>query len=1049
MLGMCPFINNTLSDILMPLWMEICIIIFLPLGWQLVSMLSSRGAVKPYSKARKPSPPLPSNAAQARASAAFEAIKNHVAAGNLCAAVLTWRQDQRSMPAAVETLRLVVRSLAATSPETLVEEITRHLEQHAAEICDSRSAAAILEELSICKNAQCMDGMSHELHGHLGIPLTTHACEALIAGHAAAGNEARVNSLLCQAAELHHRLTARCHALVVKGFLHNKMLDAAMAQAKAMLKQGYYVPSFAIMHLVKLGSEEERLEDLFGEVLKQVELPVEAVAFLFEDCAKRCDSSLALEVEKVARRDNSGVLPLSAYTALLKVLVAAADPRAQEILQEMQKVGVPVTSSFFAHILARCAESKFLSFAQHLADVLRAQDCMTAAVYSALVKVYTACGLSSQASELYSEMREHGLKPTGAMLKFAAKVGRDDVPQCLAESLPRGDMKQQMALIQAAGRKKDLEGTFALLRNLENYGRQLDAAVYNCVLDACINAGNLGLAHSLMREMRTKSMVNIISWNTCLKGCISAGNVRGAQELFEQIGDQGLMPNSVTYNIMINTAANAGDFVVVWDFVDKMKRSGTSIDQYTISIIMRALKTQRGKPRDVQRAMSLLDHISFDLCSGPGLSIAIETAIKYQQIERVQHLVEVWEKSYVKPCAHTSAALVKAYSALNKLGICKELWEQAIQERDLESNQVLLCIVLDAFITKGEVDDAMSIFNDVNDRLPPNMVVYCTVAKGLALQGRLDEGMQLWRKVRATGAKLSTSFYNALIDIQARHGVMHQVDELIRAMEQDGCEKDHITYSTMLKSHCVNGDFESACALVHDMVRMGFVPDSIVYNKILDACAQHDRVDLADRILQNMRAANIAPTTFTLCILVKLFGRCHRLDRVFALVDEMTSKDGIVLNMQVCTSWMSACIHNRDIDRAVDVFKQLKHVGIDARAYAVLISGLLKAGRLKEAVAAVEEAYGLSAEKRALPASEHLPSECLERLFFAIRKHNFQETLGTPLLERLRAIGVALPLNTISSTSEQGRRPVGRTGRRCAPNHVACGKVVAAPPCLR
>merc|ERR1712050_769695 len=111
--------------------------------------------------------------------------------------------------------------------------------------------------------------------------------------------------------------------------------------------------------------------------------------------------------------------------------------------------------------------------------------------------------------------------------------------------------------------------------------------------------------------------------------------------------------------------------------------------------------------------------------------------------------------------------------------------------------------------------------------------------------------------------------------------------------------------------------------------------------------------------------------------------------------------------MQACTCLMSACIRNKDLDRAMELFKEMKEIGVDARAYAVLISGFLRAGRVQEAVEAVEDACGLRDGKRVLPMKQSLPSDCLERLFFAIRQQGLQERYGMPLIESLRAINVS------------------------------------------
>merc|ERR1719336_45966 len=99
--------------------------------------------------------------------------------------------------------------MSATSPETLVRDVVQHLERHHDAICDARSAAAVLDVLSGCQAPKLMDEMHDELHGRLGIRMTNQAYEALLSGHAAAGDEVRVSELLAELRRLHQAPTAK------------------------------------------------------------------------------------------------------------------------------------------------------------------------------------------------------------------------------------------------------------------------------------------------------------------------------------------------------------------------------------------------------------------------------------------------------------------------------------------------------------------------------------------------------------------------------------------------------------------------------------------------------------------------------------------------------------------------------------------------------------------------------------------------------------------------------------------------------------------------
>merc|ERR1719213_1209681 len=89
-----------------------------------------------------------------------------------------------------------------------------------------------------------------------------------------------------------------------------------------------------------------------------------------------------------------------------------------------------------------------------------------------------------------------------------------------------------------------------------------------------------------------------------------------------------------------------------------------------------------------------------------------------------------------------------------------------------------------------------------------------------------------------------------------------------------------ITYSTMLKGHCQNGNIQEGFSILEKMKKEAHLkPDEIAYNSLLDGCAQNNLVDEGMRLLEEMQREGVSPSNFTLSILVKLMNRARRLDR--------------------------------------------------------------------------------------------------------------------------------------------------------------------------
>merc|ERR1719310_1393705 len=214
----------------------------------------------------------------------------------------------------------------------------------------------------------------------------------------------------------------------------------------------------------------------------------------------------------------------------------------------------------------------------------------------------------------------------------------------------------------------------------------------------------------------------------------------------------------------------------------------------------------------------------------------------------------------------------------------------------------------------------------------------------------------MWKEMRDLGLTLNIVVYNALIDAQARVGAMDAVSELVESVEPNGCAPDSITYSTIVKGYCIKGDLDKAFQVFRNMQKSGMAGDSIVYNTLMDGCLRRNRMDLVDSVLEDMEKNHIKPSNFTLGIMVKMYGRKHQLDKAFKAIDELPRRHGFHPNAQTRTCLMCACLGNQDFDSALQVFADLLAAdGVaDVKCHASLLSGLVRGGRLQEAVALVD-----------------------------------------------------------------------------------------------
>mmetsp|Transcript_44399 Transcript_44399/g.128480 ORF Transcript_44399/g.128480 Transcript_44399/m.128480 type:complete len:1076 (-) Transcript_44399:33-3260(-) len=1003
-----------------PMWVEVSFLVFFTLGFTTIPRLR---LFAPSLKARK----LASQEAQFSPQLKRAIEVESVSAGP--AAVLkAWRAGKNHAPTPFDLLKSVVQAFVDAEPSCVTDEITQHMQRHALVLKNSQTADAVLGIPARSGHIQVMLDLWAAFQKTLRIEPSYRMYETLLGGFAAVGDEKRVNETLEELKARNWKLTARGFSVMIKGFLKNNMVDAVLEKLLAMKKHGYLVPSFAVLQFVRIACEAGRISQVYGTIEANMSLQPDTVAHLLEDALRRGDVGFARRVEKDARESQKVPLTIQAYDPLLKLYAAQGDSHAMDLFKEMQDTGVHIGEGFCVGLLSKCAEGKFLRFAEEIMKFSRLRGTITIQLYSAFMKVYAYSGMYDQACDLYDQIREDGLEPDammyGCLMKFSAECGRTKLSQELSEKSPCMDIHNYMSLIRAAGRDKDVNQAFKVLRRLRESGVTLDLAAYNCVLDVCVSAGDMKRACALVEEMKVSSSLDIITYNTLIKGYCACGDHKGAKDLLTEMQMAGLQPNDVSYNCLVNAAVSSsdGDLREAWKTIELMEENGVAVDHYTISIMMKAMRKAK-RPQDLAKVLALLDRTGIDICSDEILlNTVLETCISHREYRRLEEVLATYSRCGLRPSVHTYGPLIKACSTLQRIDRCWELWKEMEDRCGREPKENVLGCMLDALVCNERVDDAVNLFGSWKCRVTPNTVLYSTLIKGFANTHQSERAMAMWRDMRREGVKMNTVVYNAVIDAQARVGAMDAVSELVQAMEPDGCVLDVITYSTIVKGYCVKGDFDKAFELFRSIQKNGMTHDSVIYNTILNGCIRHSRFDLADQLLDDMERKKVVPSNFTIGIIVKMYGQRRMLDKAFEAFEQIPRRFGFRANVQARTCLMSACINNNAIARAFQVFEEMKRTGqgADFKAYRSLICSCVRHGEVDKAAALVEEACGLGAEGAGHARELGIGEETVEQLLRAFSQHGQMESKGIPLLERLRAAEVPISGRLLSSAMGGG-----------------------------
>merc|ERR1740115_532415 len=403
----------------------------------------------------------------------------------------------------------------------------------------------------------------------------------------------------------------------------------------------------------------------------------------------------------------------------------------------------------------------------------------------------------------------------------------------------------------------------------------------------------------------------------------------------------------------------------MWAILDEMKIVGVKPNQVTMSIMLKSLNSWSSQT-DIVKTMDLIDTMD-ETMDEVLLSSVVEACVRMGkpdlleiQLKKLQNSPDITING-----SHTYGSLIKAYGHCGNVDGIWRCWKE-MRSRHISPSSITIGCMIQAIVRNGDTEGAYDLIQQIQDdencRGSLNSVVYCSVLKGFTREKKMDRAMEVYKEMRNGNFELSVIMFNTLVDACARCGRMDYLPNLVADMKTQGLQPNVVTYSTMLKGYCQNGEVQKGFAILEQMKTEAHLkPDEIMYNSLLDGCAQNNLFEEGQELLQQMLQAGIAPSNFTLSIMVKMLNRARKIEQAFALVEEITTQYKFKPNIHVYTNLMQGCIGNRQLSRAMKVLETMvkERVQPDCRLYSVLIRACFYQDSYEQGAQLLRTALGL------------------------------------------------------------------------------------------
>lgn len=556
--------------------------------------------------------------------------------------------------------------------------------------------------------------------------------------------------------------------------------------------------------------------------------------------------------------------------------------------------------------------------------------------------------------------------------------GQDDSLK-VAHQTPSGPGKKRAPAIEGA--RKDLVDSstkqIAQIRNAAVKGSLDDAIAvfracpkqctlqYNAVVDACLVCGDILAAKNFTSEAIAAGSADITTYNTLVKIHLRSGSFQEAQSVIIDMRAARIEPNTTTFNELLDAAVSKNS-TDVWRIVDEMEAAHVKPNQITCSIVLKSVQSAPHSKHYLDKALALLDKIT-ECMDEVLLSSVIEACIRVDRIDRLRIFLRNQRNDtrFRITSSHAYGSLIRAYGATKDIDAVWEAWRE-LRARRIELTSVTIGCMVEAVVTNTGPANGYELIRELimhaETRPLINSVIYGSVLKGFSHHRDFDKVWAVYKEMCQEGLQLSIMTYNTLVDACARCGEMSRVSFLLNDMVDNQIQPSIVTYSAIMKGYCQENRIDKALEVMDEMRRTSkFQPDEHIYNTIIGGCARKGMYDKGVALLEEMCQAGIAPSNFTLSVLVKLASRSRRLDKAFELVEELPRKFNFRLNVHVYNNLIQATLTHKDLRHAFQVIERMlcQRVRLDVRTYSLLLRACVDANDSETAAGLLRAGLGL------------------------------------------------------------------------------------------
>ncbi|CAJ2674743.1 unnamed protein product [Trifolium pratense] len=181
--------------------------------------------------------------------------------------------------------------------------------------------------------------------------------------------------------------------------------------------------------------------------------------------------------------------------------------------------------------------------------------------------------------------------------------------------------------------------------------------------------------------------------------------------------------------------------------------------------------------------------------------------------------------------------------------------------------------------------------------------------------------------------------YNTMIVDYSEHGNIIKAKELFDQMEQEGEERNRISWNCMISGYVNNFMLNEALILFRDLLINGIEPDSFTLGSVLTGCADMASIRRGKEIHSIAIVKGLQSNSFVGGALVEMYCKCNDIIAAQMAFDEISERDTSTWNALI-----SGYARSNQIEKIRELLERMKRDGFEPNVYTwnSILAGLVE-----------------------------------------------------------------------------------------------------------